>query len=273
MITGAAQADVAILVIDSITGEFERGFKDEGQTKEHILLAKSLGISQIIVAINKLDKEDWSEKRFNEIKNILGPFLQKSGFPPAKVSWIPCSGLYGKNLITNDEEKLKSWYNGPTLIQEINNLPRFPHLYDQPFRMSISDIFKDTQNNFGLTIAGKILTGFLVKNDSVVIKPRGEVCQVKAIKYQDKLLEYGFAGLNVELGIVGVDINNISIGSILSEIEKPVPVVTRFRAQILTFSPLKMPILRGHQVILHSLCLNEPAIIKKLICTLNQKNW
>jgi len=271
MITGTSQADVAILVIDSVTGEFEKGFKDEGQTKEHILLAKSLGISQIIVAINKLDREEWNENRFKEIQNILGTFLQKSGFPPSKVSWIPCSGLLGINLSSNDEEKLKSWYNGPTLLQEINNLPRFPHLYDKPLRLTISDIYKDTQNNFGITVAGKIQTGFLSKNDTVLVLPQGETCQIKAIKYQDNIIEYAFSGLNVEIGITGIQMNFLSIGSVICDPDLPVPLVKRFKAQILTFSNLKIPLLRGHQVLLHSHCLNEPAVIKKLICTLNQK--
>lgn len=108
MITGAGQADCAILVINSITGEFETGFELGGQTREHSLLVKSLGVSQLVVAVNKMDMCDWSKERFYDICKKLGSFLTKQvGFKEADIMFVPCSGLVGENLtIKSTIEKL-----------------------------------------------------------------------------------------------------------------------------------------------------------------------
>jgi elongation factor 1 alpha-like protein len=116
MISGAAQADVALLVIDAIA--FESGFENDGQTKEHALLAKSLGVQQLGVVINKLDSVDWSEERYNTISTKLGQFLKQSGYKDSAVWFLPASGLSGENLVKKEEPKL-SWFKGSTLAQKI----------------------------------------------------------------------------------------------------------------------------------------------------------
>lgn len=118
MICGANQADVAILVVDATRGEFETGFEQGGQTREHALLVRSLGVSQLCVAINKLDNEKWNQDRFNDIMNKLKFFLKHAGFKDSDVHYIPCSGLSGENLVKPaSEAELISWYKGPTLLQ------------------------------------------------------------------------------------------------------------------------------------------------------------
>jgi elongation factor 1 alpha-like protein len=120
MICGANQADCAILVVDATRGEFETGFETGGQTREHALLVRSLGVSQIGVAVNKLDNEQWSQERFDEIVGKLKIFLKQAGFKDSDVSYIPCSGLTGENLVKPaTEPEFVKWYNGPTLIQVI----------------------------------------------------------------------------------------------------------------------------------------------------------
>lgn len=120
MICGANQADCAILVVDATRGEFETGFETGGQTREHALLVRSLGVSQIGVAVNKLDNEQWSQERFDEIVGKLKIFLKQAGFKDSDVSYIPCSGLTGENLVKSaTEPDFVKWYNGPTLIQVI----------------------------------------------------------------------------------------------------------------------------------------------------------
>jgi len=120
MICGANQADCAILVVDATRGEFETGFEQGGQTREHALLVRSLGVNQICVAINKLDNENWSKERFDEIEAKLKVFLKQAGFKESDVSYIPCSGLAGVNLVKPaTEPELLKWYNGPTLIQVV----------------------------------------------------------------------------------------------------------------------------------------------------------
>lgn len=117
MIAGAAQADVAVLVVPASTGEFEAAFENSGQTKEHTLLVRSLGVTQMIVAVNKMDSIEWDQDRFNYIRDSLTKFLQQSGFRTSKISFVPVSGLSGENLFQKVVEN--TWYTGPTLLEAI----------------------------------------------------------------------------------------------------------------------------------------------------------
>ena len=121
MITGAANADVAILVIAAVKGEFEAGFTGGGQTKEHILLARGLGVTQVIVAVNKLDVEGWNQERFEEIQSYVKDFLLKQEFKPKRMQFVPISGLTGENVKACVNNELSMWYKGPTLLEAINN--------------------------------------------------------------------------------------------------------------------------------------------------------
>ena len=100
MISGAAQADVAVLVISARKGEFETGFERGGQTREHIMLVKTVGVSKIVVVINKMDDPtvNWDQARYNEIKDKLVPFIKAAGFNPKDVTFIPISAYTGLNL-------------------------------------------------------------------------------------------------------------------------------------------------------------------------------
>lgn len=121
MITGAANADVAVLVVAGTTGEFEAGFSLGGQTKEHILLARGLGVTQIIVAINKLDVEGWKEDRYNQIEVQVKDYLLKQEFKPKRTQFVPISGLTGENVKVRQDAALSKWYKGPTLLEAIDN--------------------------------------------------------------------------------------------------------------------------------------------------------
>lgn len=114
---GAALADYAGLVISARKGEYEAGFEKDGQTREHVQLAKSLGVQKIVVVVNKMDDHSvgWSETRWNEIKTNLLPFLNKSGYKDSDVFFVPISGLTGDNILVPVGEKC-SWYTGPTLM-------------------------------------------------------------------------------------------------------------------------------------------------------------
>lgn len=120
MISGATQADVALLVVDATRGEFETGFEQGGQTREHAVLVRSLGVSQLGVVVNKLDTVGWSQQRFDEIVGKLRVFLKLAGFKESDVTYIPCSGLTGENLVKPPTDPLLTgWYQGPTLITVI----------------------------------------------------------------------------------------------------------------------------------------------------------
>lgn len=120
MISGTAQADIALLVINSTTGEFETGFNQGGQTREHALLLRSLGVPKVLVVVNKLDTVEWNQARYDELVGKLGQFLQKHiGFD--EVLFIPASGLLGTNLVESATRghPLNNWYNGPSLLEAL----------------------------------------------------------------------------------------------------------------------------------------------------------
>lgn len=120
MISGASQADSALLVVDAAVGEFEAGFERGGQTREHLLLVRSLGVTQVIVAVNKLDQVQWEKTRYEEICSILRPFLVQSGFHPSKTRFVPVGAMAGINLVNREGDvaaPLRQWYNGPTLVK------------------------------------------------------------------------------------------------------------------------------------------------------------
>lgn len=141
MISGAAQADTAVLVVDGSSGAFERGFEGGGQTREHAVLVRSLGVQQLVVAVNKLDavsfllftslgdmrsensgfslEVGWVQSRFEAIREQLRPFLTQSGFHPSKLSFIPVGATSGENLVQRSNEILKAWYEGPTLVEQL----------------------------------------------------------------------------------------------------------------------------------------------------------
>lgn len=126
MISGAGQADVALLVVDATRGEFETGFDYGGQTREHALLVRSLGVTQLAVVVNKLDTVSWSMERFDDIVQKLKVFLKQAGFKENDVTFVPCSGLTGQNLITKPtENELLAWYDGPCLLEVIGKIISF----------------------------------------------------------------------------------------------------------------------------------------------------
>lgn len=182
MISGTAQADAAILVVDASTNAFEAGFDAGGQTKEHAVLARSLGVQQLIVAINKLDMADWSQDRFKEIEAKLGAYLFQVGFRKSNVVFVPVSGLTGENLIKKSEiAQLTSWYDGPSLMEQIDKFDAPTRLLDKALRMRVTDFFKGgIGSSGGVSVAGNIESGTLQVGEQIMIVPGNEVGFVKS---------------------------------------------------------------------------------------------
>jgi elongation factor 1 alpha-like protein len=136
MITGAANADVAILVVAAVKGEFEAGFTGGGQTKEHILLARGLGVTQIIVAVNKLDVDGWQADRYHFIQSHVEEYLRQQHFKPKRIQFVPVSGLTGENVMKRDNKNmaLSSWYEGPTLLEAIDAFQPANRVFEKPPR-------------------------------------------------------------------------------------------------------------------------------------------
>lgn len=268
MISGATQADVALLVVDATRGEFESGFELGGQTREHAILVRSLGVNQLGVVINKLDTVGWSRERFQEIVQKLKSFLKQAGFKESDVSFTPCSGLTGENLTkTAQEPALKGWYDGPHLLDVIENFKVPERAIDRPLRMSVSDIYKGTGSGF--CISGRIETGVLCLNDKVLVGASREQAQVKSLTLDELTQTSVFAGDQISVTLAGVDINNITVGCIICDPQMPIPVTTRFQCRIIVFN-VKVPITMGYPVLLHHQSLIEPAVVCKLTASIHK---
>jgi len=142
MITGTSQADVALLIIDASKGSFEAGISKEGQTREHALLAHTLGVKQMIVGVNKMDDKsvDYSEDRYKEIKAEVAAFLKLLGYKPAKIPFVPISGWVGDNMI--DKSTNMKWYKGPTLLEALDQIHPPKRPTDKPLRVPLQDVYK-----------------------------------------------------------------------------------------------------------------------------------
>jgi len=270
MISGAYQADVAVLVVNATTGEFEAGFEAGGQTREHALLVRSLGVGQLTVAVNKLDTVEWDQGRFLAIKEKLRLFLTKqAGFKEDDLTFVPCSGLTGENLtLPPRTDLLSSWYKEVTLMHSIDNMRTPTRAMDKPFRLSVSDIFR-AQSGSGFSVAGRVEAGVVMKDDRVLISPLNEICTVKSVLVEQMDSLTGFAGDHVVLTLVGPDQASVVAGMVLCDPSKPVPVATRFRARVVIFN-IEVPITKGYPVVLHYGCVSEQATVKKLVSQLNK---
>ena len=279
MINGAAQADVAILVVDSRRGEFETGFELGGQTREHALLIRSLGVSQVICAVNKMDTIEWSQERFEEIVKKLSSFLKSSGYKESDVTFVPVSGWTGENLITSNNPPL-SWYSkqdnssntiingiirGATLIDLIDRLKPPERPISKPFRLCITDVFRATGTGTGtVSIAGRIDCGGVEVNDRLLLRPSNGQVIVKTIQIENTNVSSAFAGDNVVLNIQGVDPTRLFVGNIVCDPEYPIPCATMIQARIIIFN-ICVPIVPGTPVVFHFKSVQEQGKIMTLI--------
>ncbi|XP_074436770.1 HBS1-like protein isoform X4 [Larus michahellis] len=268
MITGAAQADVAILVVDASRGEFEAGFETGGQTREHGLLVRSLGVTQLAVAVNKMDQVNWQQERFQEITSKLGQFLKQAGFKESDVAYIPTSGLGGENLVTRGQSSdLTQWYKGKCLLEQIDSFKPPQRSVDKPFRLCVADVFKDQGSGFCVT--GKIEAGYIQVGDRLLAMPPNETCTAKGITLHDEPVDWAAAGDHVSLTLTGMDIIKINVGCVFCDPKEPIKVCTRFRARVLIFN-IEVPITKGFPVLLHYQTVSEPATIRRLLSVLHK---
>jgi len=278
MICGAASADVGLLVVAATTGEFESGFDQRGQTREHILLSRGLGVSQLLVAVNKLDAAEtpWDEHRFNHIKQTLEPFLVNCGYKAERIRFVPVSGLTGENVLYQKEAALRAWYNdinfikgAPTLMEALDLFQSPKRSLDKPLRFIVSDVYPEGK---GVTLRGRVVQGLVRVGDSVSVMPIGDVSYVNRIEHGDLLdssnknsSTFAQAGDSVELNITGVDIARTNRGCVLCHVVDRVPINKKFQAKLLVTDLIDVPIIRGAQVSFHMQSIDVPAVISKLI--------
>ncbi|ORY81394.1 P-loop containing nucleoside triphosphate hydrolase protein [Protomyces lactucae-debilis] len=262
MIAGASLADFAVLVIDASTGAFESGFDAAGQTKEHAILIRALGIQRVLVAVNKLDNIDWSRDRFNDIQVQLSTFMTQTGFEAVNLAFVPCSGLSGINVTKPGESGLGAWYKGKTLLQEMEAVPATVRNDHGPFRLMLSDI-QSSPNSSNIAVTGRICSGEVQKDDVVLCMPSKELAMVKSVLVGSSLQEAAFAGDTATLTLSQIDPMHLRTGDVLCHADMPLDNATKFKARVVTFQVLR-PLLAGSSIIIHRGRSDVPGVIKSL---------
>jgi len=232
MITGTSQADCAILVVAAPTGEFEAGISKNGQTREHALLAYTLGVKQMIVLVNKMDDKtvNFSEQRYNEIKDEVSSFIKKIGYNPEKVPFVPLSGWTGDNMLESSPNM--PWWKGPTLIEALDSVTEPKRPVDKPLRVPLQDVYKI--GGIGTVPVGRVETGILKPGMVVTFAPSNITTEVKSVEMHHQALEEAKPGDNVGFNIKGVSVKDLRRGSVCGEVKNDPPMETEsFVAQVI----------------------------------------
>jgi elongation factor 1-alpha len=233
MITGTSQADVAILVIAAGTGEFEAGFGKEGQTREHALLAYTMGIKQVILAVNKMDTCDYSKDRFDEIKAEVIGYLKKIGFQEKNVTAVPYSGFKGDNLI--EKSSNLDWYTGDTLLEALDKIDPPKRPTDKPLRLPLQDVYKIT--GVGTVPVGRVETGIIKPGMLVAFAPANITTECKTVEMHHTQMEEAIPGDNVGFNVKGISVKDVRRGHVVGDSKNDPPKETvSFNAQVIVMN-------------------------------------
>jgi elongation factor 1-alpha len=235
MITGTSQADAAILIIAAGQGEFEAGISKEGQTREHALLAFTMGVKQMIVAINKMDDKsvNWDQKRYEEIKKEVSDYLKKIGYNPDKIPFIPISGWHGDNMLEKSDNM--KWYNGPALIEALDNLEQPKRPKDKPLRLPLQDVYKI--GGIGTVPVGRVETGLLKPGMVLTFAPMNITTECKSVEMHHEQLEEAEPGDNVGFNVKNLSVKDLRRGYVASDSKNdPAKDTTNFLAQVIVLN-------------------------------------
>jgi elongation factor 1-alpha len=249
MITGTSQADCAVLVVAAGVGEFEAGISKNGQTREHALLAFTLGVKQLMVAVNKMDSTEppYSEARYTEIQKEVSAYIKKIGYNPEAVPFIPISGWHGDNMlepspkmgwfkgwkVSKMEGKEKKSYEGITILQALDNIDPPKRPTDRPLRLPLQDVYKI--GGIGTVPVGRVETGIVKAGMVVTFAPVNLTTEVKSVEmHHTELTEGGFPGDNVGFNVKNVSVKDIRRGNVAGDSKNDPPKESEeFKAQVI----------------------------------------
>ncbi|XP_071535863.1 elongation factor 1-alpha-like [Panulirus ornatus] len=247
MITGTSQADCAVLIVAAGTGEFEAGISKNGQTREHVLLCFTLGVKQLIIAVNKMDSTEpkYSKDRFEEIKKELVAYVKKVGYNPVTVPIIPISGFNGDNMIEKSENM--SWwsqesidfknrsYKYSTLFDALDNIDPPARPVDKPLRLPLQDVYKI--GGIGTVPVGRVETGILKPGMVVNFAPTGPTTEVKSVEMHHEALDEAVPGDNVGFNVKNVSVKDLKRGFVASDTKNdPAKEAADFTAQVIVLN-------------------------------------
>ena len=262
MITGTSQADAAILVASSKKGEFEVGVGPGGQTREHAYLARTLGVAQLAVAINKMDDEttNYSEERYNECRKEMESLLKVVGYDTSKVQFIPVSGWQGDNLVKKSDKM--PWYKGPTLLEVLNSFTEPPKPTNKPLRIPVQDVYSIT--GIGTVPVGRVETGVLKVGDTVVFMPANARGECKDIETHHTKIQEAVPGDNIGFNVRGIAKNEVHRGDVAGKSDNPPTVANEFIGRIIVvFHPTA--IAAGYTPVMHAHTATTSATFTELL--------
>lgn len=249
MITGTSQADGAMLLVSAKTGEYEAGIGPGGQTREHAFLAKTLGVGQLLVCINKMDDAtvNWGQERYETVKEGVVDWLKITGFNVDQIPFVPTSGWTGDNLA--EPSKNMPWYKGPTLVQALDQFSVPSKPTDKSLRLPIQDVY--TITGVGTVPVGRVETGVLKVGDNVVFMPVGAKGEVRTIETHHVEIREAGPGDNIGFSVKGVSRSDIHRGDVLGHASDPPTVVKEFIGQIIVIHH-PTAIAAGYTPVLHA---------------------
>ncbi len=229
MITGASQADAGVLVVAANDGVM-------AQTKEHVFLSRTLGVDQLIVAVNKMDMKEYSEERFNQVKTDVSALLKTVGYNPEKIQFVPLASLPGDNIAKKTEKM--SWYKGPCLLEAMDSLSQPEKPVDLPLRLPIQDVYNIT--GIGVVPVGRVETGIMKVGDKITVVParegKGVTGEVKSIEMHHEQMQQAEPGDNVGFNVRGLGKNDIARGDVLGPVDNVPTVAKEFTAQLVVLN-------------------------------------
>jgi elongation factor 1-alpha len=247
MITGTSQADCAVLIVAAGTGEFEAGISKNGQTREHALLAYTLGVKQMIVGVNKMDTTEppFSESRFEEIKKEVSTYIKKIGYNPATVPFVPISGWNGDNMLeaSTNMPWYKGWaierknnkFDGKTLLQALDSMEPPSRPLDKPLRLPLQDVYKI--GGIGTVPVGRVETGIIKPGMVVTFAPVNITTEVKSVEMHHEALPEAVPGDNVGFNVKNVSVKELRRGYVCGDSKDNPPKATEeFTAQVIVLN-------------------------------------
>ena len=259
MITGASQADAAVLVVSCKDGPQE-------QTREHAYLARVLGIGQLIVAINKIDATNYDEAKYEGVRKEMEELLKSVGFDMGNVQFIGTSALGGDNVAAKSDKT--AWYKGATLLEALDNIKEPEKPTALPLRLPVQDVY--SVSGIGTVPVGKVETGIMKKDDKVVFQPSNVTGEVKSIEMHHESIDAAEPGDNVGFVVRGVGKTDIRRGDVVSHTKSPPSVVKKFEARIFV---LRHPtvLTAGYTPVFHAHTAQVACKVTKLVKKLDPR--
>ncbi|CAH2012093.1 unnamed protein product [Acanthoscelides obtectus] len=232
MITGTSQADCAVLIVAAV----EAGISKNGQTREHALLAFTLGVKQLIVGVNKMDSTEppYSEARFEEIKKEVSSYIKKIGrYNPAAVPFVPISGWHGDNMLEPSDKM--PWFKGKTLIEALDAILPPSRPTEKPLRLPLQDVYKI--GGIGTVPVGRVETGILKPGMVVTFAPVGLTTEVKSVEMHHEALQEAVPGDNVGFNVKNVSVKELRRGYVAGDSKNNPPKgASDFTAQVIVLN-------------------------------------